>query len=148
MMVSGPHTLHQPLSDESRVRKFGGECGLYRVQHWSFDAESARDNAAHGHRMKDSRFSSSRIPALRSGRHTRTNANMSLLTVLRVTTGLMAAVLSSCVFGAELFRCESEEDLDGSNCRVDMLPDEALAEMIYERCVELLLWTAAVDDGF
>lgn len=31
------------------------------------------------------------------------------------------------------FRCESEEDLDGSTCRVDMLPDAALAEMVYER---------------
>lgn len=33
----------------------------------------------------------------------------------------------------KLFRCEREEDLDGSACRVDMLPDEALAEMVYER---------------
>lgn len=31
------------------------------------------------------------------------------------------------------FRCESEEDLDGSSCRVDMLPDAALAQMVYER---------------
>lgn len=31
------------------------------------------------------------------------------------------------------FRCESEEDLDGSTCRVDMLPDAALAQMVYER---------------
>ncbi|CAM9816296.1 unnamed protein product [Ectocarpus fasciculatus] len=33
----------------------------------------------------------------------------------------------------QAFRCESEEDLDGSACRVDMLPDSALAEMVYER---------------
>eukprot|EP00903_Cladosiphon_okamuranus_P013540 g12612.t1 len=32
-----------------------------------------------------------------------------------------------------MFRCESEDDLDGSSCRVDMLPDAALAEMVYER---------------
>lgn len=75
-----------------------------------------------------------------SGRYIRTNEKVSLLKVLRVTTGIMAAVLSSCVpvDGAELFRCEREEDLDGSSCRVDMLPDAGLAEMIYERCVELL----------
>eukprot|EP00752_Nemacystus_decipiens_P009140 g8163.t1 len=32
-----------------------------------------------------------------------------------------------------VFRCESEDDLDGASCRVDMLPDAALAEMVYER---------------
>lgn len=35
--------------------------------------------------------------------------------------------------GGTTFRCETEEDLDGSACRVDMLPDAALADMVYER---------------
>lgn len=63
---------------------------------------------------------------------------MSFSPVIRALTRLsIAAVLSKCsVIGAgsaELFRCEREEDLDGTSCRVDMLPDEALAEMIWER---------------
>lgn len=42
-------------------------------------------------------------------------------------------VVAAAKKGPKAFRCESEEDLDGSACRVDMLPDAALAEMIYER---------------
>lgn len=53
---------------------------------------------------------------------------------LRLSIVILAAVLAV-VSAAEnlVFRCESEEDLDGASCRVDMLPDEALAEMVYER---------------
>ena len=63
---------------------------------------------------------------------------MSPSSVLRALTRLtIVVVLSKCsVIGAgsaELFQCEREEDLDGTACRVDMLPDEALAEMIWER---------------
>lgn len=47
--------------------------------------------------------------------------------------GLLAAVASISVAESSLIRCESEDDLDGSSCRVDMLPDSALAEMVYER---------------
>jgi len=47
--------------------------------------------------------------------------------------GILAAVASVCVAQSSLVRCESEDDLDGSSCRVDMLPTEALAEMVYER---------------
>ena len=47
--------------------------------------------------------------------------------------GLLAAVASVSVAQSSVFRCESEDDLDGSACRVDMLPTAALAEMVYER---------------
>lgn len=43
-------------------------------------------------------------------------------------------MLSGCAASLEhLVRCQSEDDLDGIACRVDMLPDDALAKMIYER---------------
>lgn len=42
--------------------------------------------------------------------------------------------------GGKAFRCETEADLDGSACRVDMLPDAALAEMVYERWETLAEW--------
>lgn len=53
---------------------------------------------------------------------------------LRLLVLLLAAVVAV-VSAAEslVFRCESEDDLDGASCRVDMLPDAALAEMVYER---------------
>lgn len=53
---------------------------------------------------------------------------------LRLVVLFLAAVVGA-VSAAEslVFRCESEDDLDGASCRVDMLPDAALAEMVYER---------------
>ena len=53
---------------------------------------------------------------------------------LRLAVLFLAAVVGA-VSAAEsmVFRCESEDDLDGASCRVDMLPDAALAEMVYER---------------
>lgn len=33
-------------------------------------------------------------------------------------------------------RCLTEDDIDGVACRVDMLPDEGLAHMVYERWVK------------
>lgn len=33
-------------------------------------------------------------------------------------------------------RCLTEDDIDGVACRVDMLPDEGLAQMVYERWVK------------
>lgn len=57
-----------------------------------------------------------------------------LLFALVVLTGEIV-LPSSIVVAAEdqVFQCKTEEDLDGSACRVDMLPDSALAEMVYER---------------
>lgn len=60
-------------------------------------------------------------------RHT----NMSFLLMVSI---LSVMVTLPHVDGAPgLVQCEREEDLDGSACRVDMLPDAALAEMVYER---------------
>lgn len=60
------------------------------------------------------------------------------LRVLLAAVAASAVLQSSGLVIAEegiqrAFQCESEEDLDGSACRVDMLPDAALAEMVYER---------------
>lgn len=70
-----------------------------------------------------------------SSRRSRPTGPLRLLALISaVATGVV--LQSSDVAAAEgVFRCESEEDLDGSACRVDMLPDSALAEMVYERYV-------------
>lgn len=55
------------------------------------------------------------------------------LTALAGGVALQSSVVVAAQESGQLFRCETEEDLDGSACRVDMLPDAALAEMVYER---------------
>lgn len=57
--------------------------------------------------------------------------SLAVLTVGGVLQSSVVVVASP--ESGEGFRCEREEDLDGSACRVDMLPDSALAEMVYER---------------
>ncbi|CAN0180024.1 unnamed protein product, partial [Scytosiphon promiscuus] len=70
-------------------------------------------------------------------RRLRPRPSVNLRLLLAAVTAV-AVLRSSALVAAEEgiqrgFRCESEEDLDGAACRVDMLPDEALAEMVYER---------------
>lgn len=55
------------------------------------------------------------------------------LTALMGGVPLQSSVAVAAQESGQLFRCETEEDLDGSACRVDMLPDSALAAMVYER---------------
>lgn len=55
------------------------------------------------------------------------------LTALMGGVDLQSSFAVAAQESGQLFRCETEEDLDGSACRVDMLPDSALAEMVYER---------------
>lgn len=59
-----------------------------------------------------------------------------LALISAVATGVVL-LRSAAAEQQQVFRCESEEDLDGSACRVDMLPDSALAEMVYERCLKM-----------
>lgn len=58
-----------------------------------------------------------------------------LALISTVATGVVLRSAAAEQQQQQVFRCESEEDLDGSACRVDMLPDSALAEMVYERWV-------------
>ncbi|CAM9502029.1 unnamed protein product [Choristocarpus tenellus] len=49
---------------------------------------------------------------------------------------VLAMTMPLSIMGADparLIRCDSEDDLDGVNCRADMLSDEALAEMVMAR---------------
>lgn len=79
----------------------------------------------------------SRLPARRGSRVARrTSAGVvaSAAFVLAVVAGGGGGgILSTVAAEGAAFRCETEEDLDGSACRVDMLPDSALADMVYER---------------
>lgn len=52
----------------------------------------------------------------------------------RIFMMLMVWMITLVVVAAEhRIRCLTEDDIDGVACRVDMLPDEGLAQMVYER---------------
>ena len=67
--------------------------------------------------------------APRGGQQARKFSGMAFCLIL----ALAALSGRGSVDAEQVFGCESEEDLNGSTCRVDMLPDAALAQMVYDR---------------